>query len=526
MQNATSVSGGVAPAVITVWNGGLTDPAAAIVNEYGVLSIPAFWSGVRFLSETLGSMPKAVYQRQENSRKPISHAQNKLLSRKANPYAIPAVVFETWHSHAIIHGNGYMYVERDKRTGQPVGYHNLNPDAVMPFKFDGQKWFQVKGGTITNGKPDDLYLADPDCLHLPGLGFDGMIGYRVVWLMSESIELARNSQRFASKYLKKGTQLQGSIECPATATQEQVDAIIDRLRRNHGGIDSDYTFSILTGGATLKNTTIPPEESQLLQSRQFSVIDMCRILRVPPHIVYELGKATWSNVESLGVEVIKYSLVPWIEKAQQELSSKIFTEAEQDQGLFVRYAVESLMRGEPAAQSAMIMAQVNGGFITLNEGRAMQDLSPLPDPAANTIRIPVNFPVAAPAAPAPAPATAPAPAEPDTSGDEQDFAAALAPVLADAARRVDQKTEKAFASRTGKPAQEVIAWGNVFATEQERFCLDALAPVASAFAALTGKAINAEAIARHYADSVKSRAAGRESKTLSTIINDHLGDTK
>src|SRR5881397_3214081 len=118
------------PQMITVWNGALGDPANAIVNEYSVLSIPAFWSGVRFLSETLASLPKSIYRRDGSARQPVNHPQNKLLSRKANPYTIPFVVFETWHSHAVVHGNAYLYVKRDPNTNAPVGYFNLNPQAV------------------------------------------------------------------------------------------------------------------------------------------------------------------------------------------------------------------------------------------------------------------------------------------------------------------------------------------------------------------------------------------------------------
>src|SRR3954467_1777380 len=88
------------PTAINVWSGGLGDPAAAVVNEYSVLSIPAFWSGVRFLSETLASLPKTVYRRGGSARQPVDHPQNKLLARKSNLYSVPFVVFETWHSHA------------------------------------------------------------------------------------------------------------------------------------------------------------------------------------------------------------------------------------------------------------------------------------------------------------------------------------------------------------------------------------------------------------------------------------------
>src|SRR5439155_5117906 len=197
-----------------------------------------------------------------------------------------------------------------------------------------------------------------------------------------------------------------------------IDAIVDRLRPTHSGIDSDYSFTTLTGGAKLNNSTIPPEQSQLLQSRQFAVIDMCRILRVPPHVVYDLGRATWANVESMGIEVVKYSLRPWVEKAEQELSSKLLTQKEQDDGYYIRYSVDSLLRGDTATQTNTTLALVNGGILTCNEGRARLDLPPLDDPAANTLRVPVNFPLVTPTD---APQKTPTPS---TAKDDDDFAAA------------------------------------------------------------------------------------------------------
>jgi HK97 family phage portal protein len=511
------------PQMMTVWSGAIGDPAAAVVNEYSVLSIPAFWSAVRFLSESLASLPKQVYRRIGNARQPADHPQNKLLGRKSNQYSIPFVTFETWHSHAVVHGNGYMFVKRDPNTSAPLGYYNLNPNAVTPFRYGGQQWYLVRGGTGESAKSDNVILPAADVLHLPGLGFDGLSGYPVVWLMYEALELARNSQRFASRYLRKGTQIQGSIEIPGTATKEQIDAIVDRLRRTHSGMDADFSYTVLTGGASLKNATIPPEQSQLLQSRQFAVIDMCRILRVPPHCVYDLGRATWANIESMAIEVVKYSLRPWVEKAEQELSSKLLTQAEQDAGYYVRYSVDSLLRGDTATQTNTTLALLNGGVITANESRARLDLPPLDDPAASKLRIPVNFPVVTTSE---TPQTTPTPSNAD---EDENFAAArsmtlesLAPVIADAISRVETKTTKAFSGKQNKPRQELVIWCNVFAEEQARYVADALAPVNSVLSSNLGKALDLDKVGQRYAASIRAKVSGAESKPLAEIIREAI----
>lgn len=516
------------PTAITVYDG--TGPAAlAGINEYSVLSIPAFWSGVRFLSETLASLPKAVYQRDGNSRTPMTHQQNRLLSRQANRFNTPFTVFETWHAHAVIHGNGYLFIDRDQATAKPVGYYNLNPEIVVPFRYDGQQWYMVRNGTMKDGRPANLILPAADILHLAGLGFDGMLGYPVISLMAESLELARNGQRFASRYLKKGTQIQGSIEIPAQATKEQIDAIINRLSQSHNGIDSNYTFTVLTGGAKLNNGTIPPEQSQLLQSRQFSVLDMCRILRVPPHIVYDLSRATWANIESMGIEVVKYSLYPWVQKAEQELSLKLLTAEEQDNGLFIRYAVDNLMRGDAATQTSTTLSLVNGGIITANEGRANLDLPPSTDPTADKLRVPVNFPIASAPDAKPIEPTKPqnppkSPDVPDTAGEEQDFAAShvtadtFAPLINDAVTRIETKTTKAFSNHANRP--DATVWANVFAEEQAKFVRDAFTPVARVMFAATHQKMDVEKIADRYATTIRAKAAGETVKSLSDIVTE------
>jgi hypothetical protein len=311
------------------------------------------------------------------------------------------------------------------------------------------------------------------------------------------------------------------VEIPGAATREQIDAITDRLRRNHNGIDSDsYSFTVLSGGAKLNNSTIPPEQSQLIQSRQFAVIDMCRILRIPPHIVFDLSRATWNNIETMSIEVVKYSLLPWILKAEEQMSAKLLTTAEQDAGMYVRYSVDSLLRGDTSTQTKNVLALVNGGLITANEGRASLEMKPLDDPAADRLRVPVNNPIATVDDTLPTPTgsvdNTPTPA----SGDETAFAM-FRPLLDDVATRVEAKTAKAFTNKADKPKPELTIWANVFAEEQARYVADALRPVGQVIEAATGSVIDAARIGQQYAFSIRARAAGQPFKSLAEIISEN-----
>jgi HK97 family phage portal protein len=169
------------PVTVNVWSGALSDPAAAVVNEFAVLSIPAFWSGIRFISETLAGLPRGIYQQVGEARQPVQHPLNKLLARQINQYQTPFPLLETWHSHAILYGNGYLFVGRDQKTSAPTGLHLLNPNSVTPFRYKGAQWYLVRGGTAENAKPTNMILPGADIIHLPGLGFDGMTGFPMVW---------------------------------------------------------------------------------------------------------------------------------------------------------------------------------------------------------------------------------------------------------------------------------------------------------------------------------------------------------
>ncbi len=497
---------------ITFFGSASTNPLG-IVNEWSVLTLPSFYRGVNFLAQTLASLPKAIYRERGPSCQPAKHPLNKILQHKANSYLqTPFVLFETFMAHAIIHGNGYQYIDRDEKTNAVKGLYNVNPQCVTPFRYLGQQWYYVAGGTPDNDEKKSVILPASSVNHLPGLGFDGMCGYPLIFLMAEALDLARNTQKFAGRYLRSGTQMAGAIEVPATATNDQVAAIQAAIKSRHGGISSPNgsDLMVLSGGAHLSNTTINPEQSQLLESRQFSVVDMCRILGVPPHVVYEMSKATWANVELMGMELVKYSLCSWIEKSEQELSGKLLTDAEQAAGYYVRYDVASLLRGDTKTETDTTLALVNGGLITANEGRARLEMSPLDDPTANALRIPVNFPVVGTAKPGDPPKPA------DKGGDKF---ADLHPIIEDVIGRVENKTSKAFESKNGKT--DLVVWANVFAEQQGAYVAEALSPVVKVLFS-RGVILDADRAGTRYAAAVRAKAANTDHKPLRQIILDAI----
>lgn len=520
----------ISPGIITVYGSSVYTPT--IVNEYTSLTIPTFWSAVRYLSETLASMPKRVMDDQNGVNRKTNHPVNKLLTRKINQFTIPFVFWEVFFSHAIVWGNGYGEIVRDKLF-RPKELWTINPERVIPFRMlrgpQMGQWYYIRADAQL--KQDARVVHGSDIIHLPGLGFDGMCGYPVVFLMAEQLELARNINKFAGRYFKKGTQVQGSIEVPATTPQPLIDQMVKTIKEQHSGIENDYSFMVVTGGGQLKNSTIAPEASQLIESRKFSVIEICRMLRVPPHVVYDFDRATWGNAETMSLEAIKFTFRNWIEKTEEILTDKLLTDQEQDNGLSIVFDIDSLLRGNSVEMTDIHVKRVNGGIEKVNEARAAIGLPPDEDPASDKLRVPHNFPVpgitdqASLAANVADPTAAPAPSQNAQQSAQdaprRDPFEQVMPVIEDACNRVETKTNKAFEAHELKPDKAI--WANVFAEQQANFVRSALEP-AAAILQKEGQMIDLDKIAARYAGQIRRRAATGEYSPLREIFIDSRGD--
>lgn len=479
-------------------------PATAI-NEFSALQLPAMWSGIRWISSTMAAFPKRVIKRDGEVSIPIhNHPVNRILNTLINPFTFPMQVWETWQHHATIFGNGYIIIKRDPKTYKPQALFNVMPETVTPFRvLDGDamgQWYLC----TSNGKR--CVVPASDMLHLPGLGFDGLQGYPIVLLMQEALEFARNAQRFGSRFFKKGTQIQGAIEFPANATKEQMEMTRAWLRANHSGMESDYGFMFTVGGK-ITNNTIPPEQSQLIQTMKFSTTQLCQILRVPPHILFETDNLKANTIEAMGRDAVTYSLGEWLNKSSQILTRCLLTDSEINNNLIIELDVESLLRGDSAAYTDQTLKLLNGGVITANESRKRHNLPPVDNKEADQLRIPVSFPLAnqigvQPGQPG---------LKPNHSRDD------LAPVIINACRLIETKTEKAFTSKANKPAAELIAWSNVFADDQAGYIKSMLQPVADVLAK-SGGSFPVDTLASRYADSIKRRAAGGIFKTSTELL--------
>ena len=485
-------------------HGSTTALPLTLINSYSSLSVPAYKRAICFLADNLASFPRSV--RRDGSKQGIDHPLNRLLKRRPNRYQTAVQFWRTLYFHAAHTGNGYARIQREGPTFRPAALHLMLPEDVLPFRYDdgtGPEQFYYH-------RPTKTVLAGDDVLHIQaGLSYDGMSSMDPVSLHEQTFQRATTLERFQVQFLRKGTIIRGAVEIPGAMTPEQ-RAEIKAVLRTYRGADADDDVLVLSDGAKLTNATTSPEQSQLVQQGAATTKQIAQITGVPPEFLFELSEAKYNaSVEQQGQNVVRYTFRPWIIMAEAEMTAKLLSEAEQEAGFSIGINPDALLRGDTKTQVDSVLATVKGGIRTRNEGRALLELPPDPDPESDKLHA-LGETNVAPADP---------PRQNAASRAKVDVFAALAPVIAAACKRVDTKTDKAFENAAKKTGQDRTVWSNVFAEEQRKYAHDALKPIAEAIEALGGDPIDVEQVSDRYAAAIRKRAATGEARTLKAVAN-------
>ena len=485
----------------------LQAPSSSIMNEYTALSIPSFYSGVRFLAETIARLPKHIYQRVGDVKSHIpDHDISWVIDQEVNDLQTPYTFWSTFICHAVVYSNAYAAIKKD---ASGVELFNLPPDRMIPFRFNSKQWFAYDTGE----KDKDKYIVfgSDEIIHLPALSFDGMQGLRMVKLMSGALGTARSQEQYVTKYYEQGGMMKLSIESEKVFTKEQILELKDQITNHHGGVNNAHKVMILGNSAKAKVLNPDLDTDKLKSAREWTVHDICRMLRIPPHMLYEMGRATWGNAETMGREMVTYTLGNWIAPLEQELARKLLTRQERKNGLYVRFDTSDLMKADFAALASNINSLIGSGAITEDEGRAKLDLPPHPGgigaiPRVSAATVPLTAPTATPGTP-----TAEDPAEVVEGSDLQaktDHREAFLALFASTCQRVGTKAEKATANAATK---DLTIWGNIFSEEQRKYAVEQLAPVLTIYQTITGAEVpSADVLADRYASALRTCYAARK----------------
>ena len=349
------------------------------VNERTSMQMTAVYSCVRILSEAVASLPLNVYRYTDTGgkEKAFDHPLYRLLHDEPNPEMSSFIFRETLMTHLLLWGNAYAQIIRNGK-GEVIALYPLMPDRMTVDRdSNGGLYYKYRKSiddapTMESGV---VSLAPSDVLHVPGLGFDGLVGYSPIAMAKNAIGLAIAAEEYGSKFYANGAAPSGVLEHPGTLKDPA--RVRDSWNSTFGGSSNSHKVAVLEEGMKYTPISISPNEAQFLETRKFQINEIARIFRVPPHMVGDLEKSSFSNIEQQSLEFVKYTLDPWVVRWEQALYRTLLSE-EEKKTLFFRFNVEGLLRGDYASRMNGYATARQNGWMSANDIRELEDLDRIP----------------------------------------------------------------------------------------------------------------------------------------------------
>ena len=343
------------------------------------MQMTAVYACVRILSEAIAGLPLHLYRYNDEGgkEKALDHPMYLLLHDEPNPEMSSFVFRETLMTHLLLWGNAYAQVIRNGK-GEVVALYPLMPNRMTVDRDSfGQLFYsyQMNNSDAPTMKNGTVILKPSEVLHIPGLGFDGLVGYSPIAMAKNAIGLAIATEEYGAKFFSNGATPGGLLEYPGTV--KDPDRVRESWNRGFSGSQNAGKVAILEEGMKYTPISIAPEQAQFLETRKFQINEIARIFRVPPHMVGDLEKSSFSNIEQQSLEFVKYTLDPWVVRWEQSLSRALFTPEEKKQ-YFFKFNVEGLLRGDYQSRMNGYATARQNGWMSANDIRELENLDRIP----------------------------------------------------------------------------------------------------------------------------------------------------
>ena len=350
------------------------------VNERSAMQMTAVYSCVRILSEAVASLPVHVYRYNDSGgkEKALDHSLYFLLHDEPNPEMTSFAFRETLMTHLLLWGNAYAQIIRNGK-GEIIGLYPLMPDRMTVDRDDkGRLYYeyQLSSDDAHTMKGSTVILQPKDVLHIPGLGFDGLVGYSPIAMAKNAIGLAIAAEEYGSKFYANGAAPSGVLEHPGTL--KDPSKVRESWTQTFGGSSNANKVAVLEEGMKYTPISISPNEAQFLETRKFQINEIARIFRVPPHMVGDLEKSSFSNIEQQSLEFVKYTLDPWVSRWEQNMMRSLLAEEEKPT-YFIKFNVDGLLRGDYQSRMNGYAIGRQNGWMSANDIRELENLDRIPE---------------------------------------------------------------------------------------------------------------------------------------------------
>ena len=355
------------------------------VNERSAMQMTAVYCCVRILSEAVASLPLQFYRynAKGGKEKAVDHPLYFLLHDEPNPEMTSFIFRETLMTHLLLWGNAYSQIIRNGK-GEVVALYPLMPDRMKVDRDEhGRLYYEytvydsddVDGRKGTNKVGRTVRLQPHDVLHIPGLGFDGLVGYSPIAMAKNAIGLAIATEEYGSKFFANGAAPSGVLEHPGTI--KDPSKVRESWQATFGGSGNANKIAVLEEGMKYTPISISPEQAQFLETRKFQIDEIARIFRVPPHMIGDLEKSSFNNIEQQSLEFVKYTLDPWVSRWEQAMVRALLTPDEKKK-YFFKFNVDGLLRGDYQSRMNGYATARQNGWMSANDIRELENLDRIP----------------------------------------------------------------------------------------------------------------------------------------------------
>ena len=349
------------------------------VNERSAMQMTAVYSCVRILAEAVAGLPLHLYKYTDTGgkEKAVDHPLYLLLHDEPNPEMSSFVFRETLMTHLLLWGNAYAQIIRNGK-GEVVALYPLMPNKMTVDRdSNGQLYYtyQRANEEAPTMEGTSVKLKPSDVLHIPGLGFDGLVGYSPIAMAKNAIGMAIACEEFGAKFFANGAAPSGVLEHPGTI--KDPSRVRDAWQSQFGGASNSGKVAVLEEGMKYTPISISPEQAQFLETRKFQINEIARIFRVPPHMVGDLEKSSFSNIEQQSLEFVKYTLDPWIIRWEQSMA-RVLLSLDEKKEYFIKFNLEGLLRGDYQSRMNGYSIARQNGWMSANDIRELENLDRIP----------------------------------------------------------------------------------------------------------------------------------------------------
>lgn len=379
-------------------------PSGIAVDENAAMRLSAVFAATRVISETIASLPLHLMEQvgERTSRMALDHPLYPLLNRAPNSEQDSMTWFDQQIPNQVNQGTAFAEIQRRRgrggSVGEVVGLWPIHPSRIPPqnIRRNGQSYKQIQVGDpgeivfyVKNDDGTEYPVRRQNMLCVPGvLTQNGITGRSVIEWGAHAMGVALATERHVAAYFRNGTVSNIAMKSPRKLNEETANRLRNQWQNVYGGADNKFKALVLEDGMEIQQLSIDARQAQLLESRNFSVSDIARWYRLPPHLLADLSRSTFSNIEAENLSFVIHSMMPWIVRWERALNNQLLTPEEQDQYYF-RFEVKSLLRGDMAARSDFYTKLFNLGAMSPNDIRNEEDLNPIDD--GDVYLVPLNM---------------------------------------------------------------------------------------------------------------------------------------